>query len=95
MFEGIALNIPLLATIPEGEVKQIIEKYSPSSLVVSDNSARSVADNIEEAMELSKKKNGFKNNKIDEFLASFSRESLSRQALEIFESLLLKEENEN
>ena len=85
LFEGIALNIPFLATVPAGEVEGIVRKYSPCSYVVSDNSAKSLSHCVGNAMILHE--NDFRSNKIESFLNSFSRENLSLKILKLFASL--------
>ncbi len=82
LFEGIALNIPLLATVPDGEVAQIVRKFSPSSCVVNDNSAEHVAHCVEYVMALYEK--DFESNKIEPFLREFSRESVAINMLKLF-----------
>ncbi|BBO67281.1 hypothetical protein DSCA_12110 [Desulfosarcina alkanivorans] len=79
LFEGIALDIPLLSTIPEGEVARIVRKYSPSSAVITDESASSVASWLGKAV-ISNRKD-FPGNNIQDFLASFSRRELSLELL--------------
>ncbi len=81
LFEGIALNIPLLATIPEGEVIRIVRKYSPNSICISDNFANSISDSIRKIMILYE--NEISPNNIEEFLNSFSREDLSQKMLKL------------
>ncbi len=85
LFEGIALNIPLLATVPVGEVEKIVREYSHSSYVVSDNSAISISHCILSAMSMHE--NAFKSNEISSFLDSFSREKLSLEMIKLFVSL--------
>lgn len=74
LFEGISLNIPFLATIPDGEAASIIRKFSPSSFVLSDNNAEQVSAAIESAMS---KETVFKDNSVGEFLETLSRENQS------------------
>lgn len=86
LFEGIALNIPLLATVPAGEVEKIIKKYSPSSSVISDNSAKTISQYVENA--ILSKDNDLRSNMIESFLDSFSRENLSLKMLRLFSPLI-------
>lgn len=82
LFEGIALNIPLLATIPAGEVADIITQFSPASYVVSQHDSTRIADAILDAMDRYKK-GEIEDNYVGEFLKDFSRESLSLKLIRI------------
>ena len=84
LFEGIPLNVPFLATIPSGEVEQIIHAYSPSSYVVTEESAEKVADAVLDAMS-KYKNNEIADNHIEEFLNRFSRENLTIDLMNIIE----------
>ena len=76
LFEGIPMNVPFLATIPQGEVEKIIKTYSPSSYLVTEDSAPKIADAILDA--ISKYNNNeIKPNRVSEFLERFSREKLT------------------
>jgi glycosyltransferase involved in cell wall biosynthesis len=90
LFEGIALNIPFLATIPEGEVAEIICRYSPSSRVVSEESAGEIRKAILETI-MEYRKGGIKDNKVSDFLDKFSREEMTRRLEWIIEGSYLKE----
>jgi len=87
LFEGIALNIPLLAIIPSGEVEQIIKEYSPGSYVLSSASSDAVGTAIRDAMRRYEKRE-VQDNHIDEFLANFSRENLTYRLMKIVEKNL-------
>jgi glycosyltransferase involved in cell wall biosynthesis len=89
LFEGIPLNVPFLATIPSGEVKEIITTYSPSSYVVTDESAEKVADAILDAMS-KYRKNEIKDNHVEAFLKNFSRENLTLKLMKIIEQNLIE-----
>jgi len=89
LFEGIALNLPFLATIPAGEVEAIIKKYSPSSYIITDESAENVAEAILDAM-AKYNDNAIINNRVEEFLEDFSRENLTKQLMTLIESNMLK-----
>ena len=67
LFEGITLNIPFLATIPTGEVQNIIKNYSPSSYIINDESHEKVAEAILDAREKYKNKE-IRDNHVSEFL---------------------------
>ncbi|HPQ27795.1 MAG TPA: glycosyltransferase [Desulfobacteraceae bacterium] len=84
LLEGLALNVPLLATIPCGEVEEIIRKYSPGSYVVSHASPEQVAGAIRDAMN-KYKDNKIQDNRVDEFMKEFSRENLTRVFMDIIE----------
>jgi len=85
LFEGIALNIPFLATIPAGEVEGIVNKYSPASYVITENSPEQIADAILDAH--SKYQTGcIENNKVDEFLKYYSRENLAQRLMAIIKN---------
>jgi glycosyltransferase involved in cell wall biosynthesis len=84
LFEGLALNIPLLATIPCGEVEEIINKYSPSSYVINKNSPGEVADAILDAMQRYKD-DKMQCNHVTEFMEKFSRENLTLKLMKIIE----------
>lgn len=87
LFEGIALNIPLLALIPPGECQRIIKRYSPSSYVISDRLPDTAADAINDAM--NKYANGhIQDNYVDSFLEDFSRENLAVKFMKTVEAKL-------
>lgn len=88
LFEGIPLNIPFLATISTGEVEAIIKEFSPSTLVVTTNSARDVANAISSAISMYEK-HEVEDNHVEEFLKSFSRESLTLKLMGIIEENVL------
>ncbi len=92
LFEGIALNLPFLATIPGGEVASIIGDYSPSSRIVSEDSAESVADSILMAMH-DYRCGLIKSNHVAEFLDCFSRENTTTRLEIIIEKKLCKRVN--
>ncbi|MCK9264838.1 MAG: glycosyltransferase [Deltaproteobacteria bacterium] len=87
LFEGIPLNIPFLATIPEGEVEQIIRKYSPSSFVVTEKRPEPVAESIVNAMQ-QYRDGKIADNHVSEFLSSFSRAKSAKNMLALMENLL-------
>ena len=90
LFEGIPLDVPFLATIPHGEVEEIIRRYSPGSYVVTeDDSHLDVAEAIRDAM--AKYKHGrMPGNRVEEFLARFTREKLTQQVMRIVEDKLME-----
>jgi glycosyltransferase involved in cell wall biosynthesis len=89
LFEGIALNIPFLATIPKGEVADIISRYSPSSRVVSEESAGEIRKAILETIR-EYRRGSIKDNYVSEFLDEFSREEMSRRLEWIIERFYLE-----
>lgn len=91
LFEGIPLNIPFLATIPTGEVEAIIKEYSPSSLIVTTDSARDVANAISNAISMYEK-HEVEDNHVEEYLESFSRENLTLKLMGIIEENVLIDE---
>lgn len=87
LFEGIALNIPFLATIPAGEVEKIVHRYSPASYVVTDHSPEKIADAILDCR--ARYHSGhIRDNEIEEFKQSYSRENLSLRMMGIIKEYL-------
>ncbi|MCJ8502101.1 glycosyltransferase [Desulfatitalea alkaliphila] len=88
IFDGLALNVPLLATIPEGEPSDIVRKYSPDSYLVGTREPEKVADAILDAM--NKREGGQRKERRSntEFFKVFSREATARQLMEIIEQQL-------
>lgn len=78
--DGIAMNVPFLATVPHGEAENIIRRYSSSSYIVSDDSPEKVAEAILDAM-ARYEKNEIQDNYVEEFLAKFSRENLTLELM--------------
>ena len=90
LFEGIPLNVPFLATIPHGEVEDIIRKYSPGSYIhTEDSSYLDVAAAIKDAM-ARYKNNQMHSNLVEEFLSSFTRENMTRKMMLIAEDKLMQ-----
>jgi glycosyltransferase involved in cell wall biosynthesis len=82
LFEGIPMNLPFLATIPEGEVEAIIKKYSPSSFIVTEESSEKVAEAILNAL-IAYKNNQIGDNYVEEFLDVYSRENLTLKLMDV------------
>ncbi len=82
LFEGIALNIPFLATIPSGEVEEIVKKHSPASQVITENSPEKIAVAILKAR-YDYKSGHILANRIEEFMQNYSRENLSLRLMKI------------
>ena len=85
--DGIATNVPFLATIPHGEAESIIKRYSPSSYIITEESSEKVAEAILDAIN-KYKKNRIEDNKVGFFLEKFSRENLTLKLMEIIEERL-------
>ncbi|MBD1399354.1 glycosyltransferase [Pelovirga terrestris] len=85
IFDGLALNVPMLATIPEGEPSDIVRKYSPESYLVGTQDADKVAAAIITAMAkpVDRQKLQFQPNA--DFLNDFSREATARQLMKIID----------
>jgi glycosyltransferase involved in cell wall biosynthesis len=90
LFEGIPLNIPFLATIPHGEVEEIIRKYSPGSYIVTEeDTSLDVGNAIKDAM--SRYRDGrMPNNLVEEFLSKFTRENMTLKLMKIVEENLIQ-----
>ncbi len=88
IFDGLALNVPLLATIPEGEPSDIVRKYSPESYLVGTQDTEKVAAAILDAMDkrVDRQKKPFQPNA--DFLNDFSREATARQLMKIIDKNL-------
>jgi len=89
LFEGIALNIPFLATIPAGEVEGIVNTYSPASYVVTGMDPDLIANAIIDARD-KYSDNSRQNNLIDYFLEFYSRKNLTLKLIKIIEQNLNK-----
>ena len=87
LFEGIGLNIPLLALTDYEEVEEIIRKYSPSSYIIRDDSVEKITDAILDARQKYDQKN-IKDNLLDTFAVDFSRESQAVKLVNILDGLL-------
>ena len=84
LFEGIAMNIPFLATIPGGEAESIIRKYSPSSHIITEESSELISKTILKVIK--DYENGLiVDNYISQFIYKFSRENMTRKLEQIIE----------
>lgn len=88
LFEGIALDVPLLAIIPSGEVQEIINNFSPCSYVITDQSTQEIAESISDAIFKYSKKE-IQPNYAEKFLDAFSREKLTLRLIKIVEENLI------
>jgi len=84
LFDGIAMNIPFLATIPSGEVEGIIREFSPDSFIVTEESADKVAEAIVDAMSKYERRQ-IRDNYVDEFIDDYSRENLTLKLMRIID----------
>jgi len=82
LLEGIPLNTPFLATIPDCEAAQIIRSFSPSSYIINDESAKKITNSILDAMQ-KYKKGEIVDNRTKAFLKNFSREKLASKLMNI------------
>lgn len=83
LFEGIPLNVPFLATIPNGEVEDIIRTYSPGSYIVTEHDTYlDVAQAIRDAMQ-KYHDNKMPGNHVQKFLDKFTRENMTKELMEI------------
>ncbi len=90
LYEGIPLNVPFLATIPHGEVEEMIREYSPGSYIVTEeNTYLDVADAIRDAMKRYRN-NEKPENHVNEFLARFTRENMTRMLMQAIEKTLVQ-----
>jgi glycosyltransferase involved in cell wall biosynthesis len=86
LYEGIPLNIPFLATIPHGEVEEIIREYSPGSYIITeDDSFLDAAAAIKDAM-AKYRSNQIPANHVEDFLARFTREDMTLKLMHIIEN---------
>jgi hypothetical protein len=84
LFDGIAMNIPFLATIPSGEVEGIIREFSPDSFIVTEESADKVAEAIVDAMSKYERRQ-IRDNYVGEFIDCYSRENLTLKLMRIID----------
>ena len=73
-----------MATIPTGEVADIINEFSPSSYVITEKSSEKVAEAIRDAM-VKYEENQIQSNYVDKFLESFSRERLALKLMNVID----------
>jgi glycosyltransferase involved in cell wall biosynthesis len=82
LYDGIVLNVPFLATMPDGEAAEIVRCYSPSSYTLHHESSDEIAAAILDAMEKYKRYQIIDNN-VTGFVERFSRERLTVKLMEI------------
>lgn len=87
LFEAIALGIPQLAPIPEGEAARILRRYSPGSPIVTDPDPAKVAEALERTIS-AYRRGEVPPNDVTGFLTHYSRESLTLKLMEIMERTL-------
>jgi len=90
VFEGLAIGIPLLATITEGEVANLIRKYSKTSYVITSDTVGAVMDALLEAYKQWEKGN-LEHGAVNEFLECFDKRSLTAQLGTILEQVVMCE----
>jgi len=89
LYEGLATGIPILATINEGEVANLIRRYSKNSYIVTSNNVDDVVNAIKDAYnkwkigELKKQQN-------KEFLQEFNKKALTKQFAQILDDVYQK-----
>lgn len=91
LFEGIALNIPFLATIPTGEVEDIIRRYSPASYIIMEGSPEELAKAIVVSRDCYGK-GEVVDNRLESFSRKFSRENLSCKLMRIIDESISDED---
>ena len=87
VFEGIPLNVPFLATIPKGEVENMIKEYSSSSYVITEESGHKVAEAIFDVMEKYNNRD-IHDNQVNKFLDNYSRENQALKLMQIIDKNL-------
>ena len=84
LYEGLAAGVPILATINEGEVEDIIHDYSHNSYVITTESENDIVDAIIDAYEKWEKGKG--DNKPNHlFLESFNKKHLTGEFIKLLE----------
>lgn len=82
LFEGLAMDLPFLATIPEGEVAELVRRFSPGSYLVTESSAEAIAAAIADARQ-TYAAGRVPENHTREFLQQFSRQSLALKMMQL------------
>jgi len=90
IFDGLALNVPLLATIPEGEASGIVSKYSPESYLVGTQDPEKVASAILDAIDQREHRKQKEASPSPDFLNDFSREATTKQLMKIIDHHLYR-----
>jgi glycosyltransferase involved in cell wall biosynthesis len=89
IFPYLASDKPILALIQKGTAKELIEKYSDSSYIITSQNVDEVVSAIMDAY--NKWKNGeIKdkiNNRTEEFRKKFNYETLTRKLVKVFENV--------
>lgn len=85
LFEGIALNIPFLATIPNGEVVELIKRYNSRSFIVTEKDSKLIAQSITDAMLLFLKREdkSYESDDSNVRIDDFSREKIALSFLDL------------
>lgn len=85
LYEGIPLEVPFLATIPHGEVEEIIREYHPGSYVISEEHTH--ADVAEAILDAKRRynQNDIRSADKERFLDTFSRENMTIRLMDLVE----------
>ena len=93
IFDGIVLNVPLLATIPGGETWDLILKYSPNSYLVGNESSERVSNALLDAMENRLQLRQKRSAQNSAFIREFSREAQTKKIMQIIEDVIFSKRN--
>lgn len=86
LYEGLVVGIPILATINEGEVADLIRRYSKNSYVITSNNVDDIANAIKEAYH-KWEKGGLEKSTNEEFLQNFNKQALTKEFAQILEEV--------
>jgi glycosyltransferase involved in cell wall biosynthesis len=86
LFEGLRDGVPMLAVIEKGEVADIIQAFSPSSFVVTDNSVQAIEKSFLEAYRLWTA-GELKRHQNSDYLDRFNKLALTRTFSEVLAGL--------
>ncbi len=93
LYDGVVLNVPFLATMPDGEAAQIVRSYSPSSYAIHSESAAEIAAAILDAIQ-KYQKNQITDNDVSGFIERFSREHQTGKLIDIIRKYICLPQNE-
>ena len=86
LYEGLAVGIPILATIYDGEAKELIKQYSKAFYIIKPDDVDSVTKALTDAYHRWEK-GDLKIVKNEGFLSSFNKKALTKQFVAIIEGL--------
>lgn len=86
LYEGLAVGIPILATVNEGEVADLIRRYSKNPYVITSNNVDDIANAIKDAYH-KWEKGGLEKSTNEEFLQNFNKKALTKQLVQILEEV--------